>query len=258
MKYLIIKQSLVDPSQFVESDDQRLVFKELYELHNFCCIKISDNLFGIFNKIWNGKFIEIPEKQAELGSSLFSEIREVAKVWEGRSQGYGEKLTIEMTPEITSVVLDFMKIFAKEIIEDEFEKRFLRLRNTNQLEATSWEIQKHEAREWILYQGSEGHVTPFLDYLAEQRSINKTELSNKILSKSELYEDNLSTMLVDMQKIIDEFKSCTSIWDINILYEDYLGVIMPTKQAINLGRTVSETDWERKPEYEVKSNEFNF
>lgn len=258
MKFLIIKSSLIDPSYFVESGDDRLFLKELYELHNFSAIKISNDLFGIMSKLWNGKYILIDEEIAMLGSALFSEVREVAKIWESGSEGYGEKTPVEMTADVCWKVLEFMKIFAKEIVEDEYEKRFLRLRNTNQLEATSWQIQKHEAKEWLTYQGAAGHLTPFLDYLADSREIDKTELANKILNKAEMYEDRLSTLLVDMQKIIDRFKNCNTIWDINILYEDYLSVMMPTSQAIELGRTVSETDWERLPQYEVKSNEFNF
>ena len=61
-----------------------------------------------------------------------------------------------------------------------------------------------------------------------------------------------------MQKLKKQFENSTSIKDINILYEDYLSVMMPTSQAIELGRTLSTTDWERKSEYEVKANEFNF
>ena len=34
--------------------------------------------------------------------------------------------------------------------------------------------------------------------------------------------------------------------------------MMPTTQAIEMGRTLSNTDWARKPEYEVAANEFNF
>jgi hypothetical protein len=59
-----------------------------------------------------------------------------------------------------------------------------------------------------------------------------------------------------MQKIKKLFESATSIRDINILYEDYFGVLMPSTQAIELGRTVSETDWTRTNE--VKIYEFNF
>lgn len=273
MKYLIIKESILDTNQFIEDTDSRLVFKEMYELQNLACIQISNELFGVFSKLWNNKYIEITEDQAKYGSSLFSEVREVAKIWETNGilsatetvedldypeYKSGTKVAIEMTDEIKSIVLDFMKIFAKELIEDEYERRFLNLRNANTLEASSWEIQKHEAREWLTYQGADGHVTPFLDYLATEKQVDKTELANKILAKAESYQDNLSTMLVDMQKLLKQFESALTIWDINILYEDYLGVIMPTSQAIALSRTVSETDWERKPEYEVNVNEYNF
>lgn len=270
MKYLIIKESVLDTTQFIDDADSRLVFKEMYELQNLACIQISDELFGIFSKLWTGKYIEIEEQQAKLGSSLFAEVRDYGKVWESTAVNdtgeyregvdYPEfgKVAIEMTPEIKESVLDFMKIFAKELIEDEYERRFINLRNTNMLEASSWEIQKHEAREWLTYQGADGHVTPFLDYLATEKELDKTELANKILTKAEAYQDNLSTMLVAMQKLIKKFQTAATIKDINILYEDYLGVMMPTSQAVELGRTVSETDWERKPEYEVNLNEYNF
>jgi len=33
---------------------------------------------------------------------------------------------------------------------------------------------------------------------------------------------------------------------------------MPIKQAIALGRTVSDTDWTRKPEWSVKGNGYYF
>ena len=94
--------------------------------------------------------------------------------------------------------------------------------------------------------------------MATERGEDKTVLSNKILAKAEGYQDKLSTMLVAMQKLKKQFKNTTTITDINTLYEDYLGVIMPTTQAIEMGRTLSATDWEHKPEYEVKANEFNF
>lgn len=270
MKYLIIKESLLDTTQFIDDDDGRLVFKEMYELQNLACIKISNELFGIFSKLWTGKYILIEEEQAKLGSSLFAEVRDQGKIWESTSvDATGEyregvdypefgKVVIEMTAEVKETVLEFMKIFAKELIEDEYERRFINLRNNNTLETSSWEIQKHEAREWLTHKGADGHLTPFLDYLSSENSIDKTELSNKILTKAETYQDNLSTMLVDMQKLMKKFKNASTIKDINTLYEDYLGVMMPTSQAIELGRTVSETDWERKPEYEVNLNEYNF
>ena len=284
MKYLIIKQSLLDPQLFMEGDayDDRFVFKELYDLLNVSCIKVSSQMYSIHSKVWNGKYIEISEDTAKLGSTLFSEVRDTAKLWEisgldgpgltGNEnpevfeqypEATAEKVPVSMnevrgTMTIKEHVLVFMKAFAKEIIEEEYQSRFLALRDTCELESASWEIQKHEAREWLTNAGLNGSVTPFLDYLATERGEDKTVLSNKILTKAEGYQDKLSTMLVAMQKLKKQFKNTTSITDINTLYEDYLGVMMPTTQAIEMGRTLSATDWARKPEYEVMANEFNF
>ena len=274
----------MDPQYFMEGDayDDRFVFKELYELLNVSCIQVSSQMYSIHSKSWNGKYIEISEDTAKLGSSLFSEVRETAKLWEVSGlaapglTGNENPEVYEQYPEVTAKkvptdmnevrgtmtikehVLLFMKTFAKEIIEEEYQSRFLAMRDTCELESASWEIQKHEAREWLTNAGLNGSVTPFLDYLATERGEDKTVLANKILQKAEAYQDKLSTMLVSMQKLKKQFKNSTSIKDINILYEDYLGVMMPTTQAIELGRTLSTTDWARKPEYEVMANEFNF
>ena len=106
--------------------------------------------------------------------------------------------------------------------------------------------------------GGNGSKTPFLDYLAEKRGITKTDLSNKILTKAEAYEDNLSTMLVTYQELKKKFENADSVWDLNILYEDHIGIMMPQFQAIEMGRTISDTDWDRKPEYEVDAYVFKF
>ena len=126
------------------------------------------------------------------------------------------------------------------------------------MEVASWEIQKHEAREWLAFKGADGHKTPFLDYLATERAIEKNVLANKILEKAEAYQDQLSTMLVSYQKLLKKFEECDTIWDINILYEDHIGIMLPQSQAIEMGRTKSDTDWDRKPEYEVEAYVFKF
>ena len=274
----------MDPQFFMEGDayDDRFVFKELYELLNVSCIQVSSQMYSIHSKTWNGKYIEISEDTAKLGSSLFSEIRETAKLWEVSGleapglTGNERPEVFEQYPEVTAKkiptdmnevrgtmtikehVLVFMKAFAKEIIEEEYQSRFIAMRDTCELESASWEIQKHEAREWLTNNGANGSVTPFLDYLATERGEDKTVLANKILQKAETYQDKLSTMLVAMQKLKKQFKNTTTIKDINTLYEDYLGVMMPTAQAVEMGRTLSNDDWARKPEYEVMANEFNF
>lgn len=269
MRYLIVNHNQIDRNQFIESSvtgDPKLHFQEIFHLMHFSCIEMSEHMFQIYYKEWPNKYREVTEQQAKNGSNFFSEVRPYGKVlstesgegWSYTPANPQQKIEVELTPEITKQIVEFMQIFAVEIIEDEFNTRFKVLRNSSDLEAASWEIQKHEAREWLTYGNTEGHITPFLDYLCEEHGKDKTEYANKILQKSEEYEDKLSTMLVDMQKIIKKFENATTIWDLNILYEDYMGIIMPTSQAIELGRTVSETDWERKPEYEVNVYVFKF
>lgn len=261
MKHLIIKSSLLDPSLFLSAEasgDERFVFEEIFTLLNFSCIKITEQLFSIYKQVWNGKYIEVDTSIAEKGSIHFSEIRDFGREFvSGGSTGpYATKIDVEMTSELKEKVVSFMKLFAKEVIEDEYSKRYFALKNVSELESASWEIQKHEAREWITYQGLDGHKTPFLDYLSQEKEVDKTELANKILEKAELYEDNLSTLLVEMQKLLKLFKNASTIWDLNILYEDYFNIMMPQSQAVALGRTISETDWTRLTE--VKANGFNF
>ena len=260
IKYLIIKTSLVDPSTFLSAEasgDERFVYEEIFSLLNFSCIKITEQIFSIYKQLWHGKYIEVESSIAEKGSIHFSEVRDFGREFIGGSTAqYATKIDVEMTEELKSKVTTFMKLFAKEIIEDEYTRRFYALKNVSELESASWEIQKHEAKEWLTYQGSDNHQTPFLDYLSIERQIDKTELSNKILEKAELYEDNLSTMLVKMQTILKAFKNANSIWDLNILYEDHFNIMMPTTQAIEVDRTVSDTDWTRLTE--VHANEFNF
>ena len=147
MKYLIIKQSLLDPQLFMEENayDDRFVFKELYDLLNVSCIKVSSQMYSIHSKVWNGKYIEISEDTATLGSTLFSEVRDTAKLWEisgldgpgltGNEnpevfeqypEATAEKVPVSMnevrgTMTIKEHVLVFMKAFAKEIIEEEYQ-----------------------------------------------------------------------------------------------------------------------------------------
>jgi hypothetical protein len=59
MKYLILKSSLFNPEQLIENDlDDRLNFKELYELQNLSCVEISNTMFGVYNKLWDCKYKE--------------------------------------------------------------------------------------------------------------------------------------------------------------------------------------------------------
>ena len=259
-RYLIIKQNLVQHMLHGNpGGDYNMTCVEMYSLFNYICVKMSEGLYQTLKTIWyKEEIIEIDESTAYYGCTFFGEIRPIAKLWEAKSMWYGEKVPTEITPEIIGYILAVMKIFAREIIESEYERRYLSLRNASTIEVDSWALQLDEAQEWLTYGGADNHITPLLDYMALQRNMDKTVLANKIISKDALYKDNFSKMLVEMQTLIKKFEECDTVWDINVLYEDVFGISMPIKQAIALGRTVSENDWTRKNEWRVKGNGYYF
>jgi hypothetical protein len=255
MKYLIIEQSVV--SNYLHGDshgDPNLVCTDIYSLYNVSCIRISDMLYSSLRPLWRGKAIEISEETAVMGSALFSEIRPQGKVAEAAEDHYAlVKKPVDMTPEVCAIVLDFMSKFAKMIIEAEFDRRYHEMVDTSKFELASWDVQKHEAQEFL---NDKNAFTPFLDYLVVERELDKTQLATKILAKSEEYYDKLSTELAKLQKLIKEFEKAPTIWDMNILYENYFGVMMPTSQAVQMGLTVSPEDENRRES--VKIHEFGF
>lgn len=260
LRYLIMRYDLIQPYLHGSAgNDDMMYCADMFTTMNISVVKMTDVMYQTLRHSWGKeKIYELDAEAAIWGTQFFGEIRAVAKVWEAKTPWYGEKTPTEITPEIQAHVVNMMRKFAYEIIGIEYERRYLEMRDSNELEVATWEIQKHEAREWLDNQGENGSKTPFLDYIAIELGKDKTELANSILVASEDYEDRLSTMLVEMKILLAKFKACNTIWDLNILYEDYFGIQMPIKQAIALGRAISETDWTRKPEWKIKGNGYYF
>jgi hypothetical protein len=242
MKYIITKSEPFKPYFGMGSGDPAMYCRELYTLFDIACIEIAEVLFDTLYPILPVGVEEISKDEALFGSIFFGEIRDKVKIVNPNSlmadtmaMPETEKVQIDMTDEFRGYVMDFMYRFAKELIDDEFNYRFKVLKKASELETASWEIQKAEAKEWLEFQGADGHKTPLLDYLAEEHGTDKTELANKILTKAEEWIDTFSEMLVTNQKLVKEFKNAGSIKQMNILYEKYFGIMMPISQAKELG-----------------------
>lgn len=255
--FMIVGCNVIDPKYFdTSSGDPALWCQELYQLFNVTCVCMSEHLYATLSPYWPGEKVTlITEEVAMHGRQFFADFRSAAKVWVSNTDPVAEanlpngmKVPVELTDEIVSNIVAFMYIFAKETITDEFERRFLRMRPGGTVEAVSWETQKHEAREWLQYQGTDGHRTPFLDYLAAEHGTDKTALANRILEKAEAYQDALSDLLVQEQKILKDFRSATTVWDMNIKYEQYFGLAIPIKQAQQMGLTEGPDSNIRKTE----------
>jgi hypothetical protein len=252
-RYIILRQDLIAPYLHGNAGgDPNVVCNDLYSLMNFACVQISEGLYQTLAPIWGKEEImEIDVNSANFGSQFFSEIRPIAKMWEAKSIWYGEKVPTEITPEIQGYIVTMMKAFATEIVESEFERRYLAMRGASDFEADTWAIQEDEAEDYTLNPNA---PTPFLDALCAAQNLTKATLVTSILAKAATYKSNLATMLANMQTVLAAFNNCNTVWDINIPYEDYLGVSMPVSEAVALGRTVSATDTTRLPQYAIKGN----
>ena len=209
MHYLIIRDDLINKYETGDfHGNEAMICDTMFSLHNFSCTKVGDALFDTIRMLLGkNKYLKVDEQVAIDGTLFFSETREEIKTWEESDPHYPEyweddERTVPrsgsksdprpMTNQEKANTVTFMKIFAKEVIEEEFSRKYLALSDKSDLEIASWEIQKHEAREFLTYgEGDPDHVTPFLDYCASEREIDKTTLSNKILEKAEEYQDKL-------------------------------------------------------------------
>lgn len=242
MKYIITKTEPFKPYFGMGQGDPAMYCRDLYTLFDVSCIEISEVLFDTLYPLLPLGVQEISKDEALFGSNFFGEIRPKVKVINPSSpmadtmaMPETEKVQIDMTEEFVGYVMDFMYRFAKELIDDEFNYRFKMIKKSSDLESMSWDIQKSEAKEWLDFQGADGHKTPLLDYLAEQHGVDKTELANKILANADQWIDTFSEMLVLNQKLVNEFKNAGTIKNMNILYEKYFGIMMPISQAQELG-----------------------
>ncbi len=68
------------------------------------------------------------------------------------------------------------------------------------------------------------------------RGMRKDILVEKILKKHDKYLREYAALLGKYHAIRSQFKLVDNMWDMNILYEDYLNIGMPLVQAKKLGR----------------------
>jgi hypothetical protein len=256
-RYLIMPQHLVIDNVVSGQSDPNMTCDMLHSMFNVGLFKVSEVMYHTLRTGWDkAEVIETDADTAKYGVMFFGEIRPVAKLYEaGSSQYPATKTPIAITQDIVDKILFIMKSFATEIIESEYERRYLTARGASDFEADTWTIQREEAK---AFNANPNADTPFLDDLVELEGITKAELVTKILEEQAVYYKTISTMLVQMKGLIAKFNACITVWDINILYEDYFGIAMPISEAIALDRMVSSTDWTRKPGYEVKGNGYYF
>ena len=176
---------------------------------------------------------EISEDIGRWGLKHFGEIRAVVKVTDedplsdddlyAVSQ-LGPKTAIELPQERIDAAITFMKLSAKLIIEDEYDRKFLSLKaEDSKLEQYFWNAQVTEAN------NLEGE-TPLLNSIATAKGIAVSDVATAVLAGNKTFNDKVKALYDSMLVLKQEFKSCATIKELNVLWQKYMGVPMPFSQ----------------------------
>jgi hypothetical protein len=190
------------------------------------------------NKL-SGSYEEVSEDIGKWGVKHFGEVRAVVKVTDDDPLSEDEEYALEQLPDGRTKVelpqerydaaIAFMKIAAKLIIEDEYDRKFLTLKaEESKLEQYLWNTQITEAN------NLEGE-TPLLNSIATAKGIKVSEVATSVLAGNKTFNEKVQALYDAMLALKQKFKSCATIRELNVLWQEYMGVPMPYTQMVEEG-----------------------
>jgi hypothetical protein len=145
----------------------------------------------------------------------------------------GTKVKYQMTSEDISNTVEFMKTVIRMMLDDIYDKRFVKANLiVSELEYSTWEQQRIEAERYL--QDSTSTV-PLITALALSRNISVEQMANKIITAINTYNNAITELLSNKQMIETEIKSCASIADCNRLLHNRFEMNMPVNQMTEEG-----------------------
>lgn len=140
------------------------------------------------------------------------------------------KVKIPVTEKRYNAIMSAMKFIAKLIIEDVFDKKFISLDyNVSWLEKKCWEYQLELDEE-------------FISNISESKNISVDQLVNTIQESKRSYDNKVKDLYLSMLNLKQKFYDCKTINELNVLFEDYMGLPMPQRQAVAEGRYIDMED----------------
>ncbi len=134
-----------------------------------------------------------------------------------------------MSQQRFDAVVSAMKITAKVIIEEEFNKRYQSLLSTStSLERETWQYQCCDDE--------------FISKLAEIKKLDITQIKRNIRNKKDEFDSAAKDLYLKSQTIKQLFYEANSIAELAILYEDYFSIPMHGEQARHCGRAYIQED----------------
>ena len=190
------------------------------------------------NKL-SGSYEEVSEDVGKWGVKHFGEVRAVVKVSDDDPLSEDDDYALEQLPDGRTKVelpqarydaaIEFMKTSAKLIIEDEYDRKFLSLKaEESKLEQYLWDTQITESN------NLEGE-TPLLNSIATAKGITVSEVATSVLAGNKTFNEKVQALYDAMLALKQEFKSCATIKELNVLWQKYMGVPMPYTQMVEEG-----------------------
>ena len=182
---------------------------------------------------------EIGKDLGQYGVQFFGEVRAVTKVSSDdevlddlddlyKVSSEGDKAKIVLPEDKISAVVEFMKLAAKLIIEDEFDRKFLTLKSRNsKLEQFLWDAQVRESN------NLEGE-TPVLNSIATAKSQEVKDVAAATLAGQADFKEKVIELNGKMLALKQEFKDCATIRELNVLWQKYMGISVPYQQAVEM------------------------
>ena len=210
----------------------------IFNQYGVTVFSISEEWVRDLNKI-SGSYEEVSEDIGRWGTKHFGEVRAVVKVTDddplsedddyALEQLEDGRTKVELPQERYDAAIGFMKVAAKLIIEDEYDRKFLTLKaEESKLEQYLWDAQITEAN------NLEGE-TPLLNSIATAKGIAVSEVASSVLAGNKTFNDKVKALYDSMLALKQEFKSCATIRELNVLWQKYMGVPMPIFQMEELG-----------------------
>jgi hypothetical protein len=190
------------------------------------------------NKL-SGSYEEVSEDVGKWGVKHFGEVRAVVKVTDddplsedadyALEQLDDGRTKVELPQARYDAAIEFMKTAAKLIIEDEYDRKFLSLKaEESKLEQYLWDTQITESN------NLEGE-TPLLNSIATAKGITVSEVATSVLAGNKTFNEKVQALYDAMLALKQEFKSCATIKELNVLWQKYMGVPMPYTQMVEEG-----------------------
>ena len=182
---------------------------------------------------------EIGKDLGQYGVQFFGEVRAVTKVSSDdevlddlddlyKVSSEGDKAKIVLPEDKISAVVEFMKLAAKLIIEDEFDRKFLTLKSRNsKLEQFLWDAQVRESN------NLEGE-TPVLNSIATAKAQEVKDVAAATLAGQADFKEKVIELNGKMLALKQEFKNCATIRELNVLWQKYMGISVPYQQAVEM------------------------